>query len=135
MPRTLTHSDCRVAGVVSLWLGRISSESEMDDYLSAQFCHDYGFRIDPNDGPESDASPERKPIDVLLHGFSFSWTFAQEAIAGARGRGWSEANGAVVFYNFRYMPEFDRSSSESPMQFIGTFRMRERGVTNGVGES
>ena len=48
----LDHGQFRKGGVLSLFLGGFKSEEELDAYLSDTFPVDFGFVIDPRDGPE-----------------------------------------------------------------------------------
>lgn len=121
----LTHAACREGGVVSIWLGSLRSEAEVDAYFrSGGFTRDFGFVIEPRDGPEADASPEPRPVEQLLGGFSGSRGFLAAAIAAAKVAGWERANCAFVFLNFRYPP--DHGAADGPMSFLGTFPFAER---------
>lgn len=115
----LTHDDCREGGAVSIWLGSLRSEVEVDEYLGSRFSRDFGFAIEPQDGPEADASPSPRPVEELLDGFSWSRRFLVAATAAAKAAGWERANCAVVFLNLRYPPE--RASGDGPLYFLGTF--------------
>jgi Immunity protein 22 len=116
------HEDFRVGKFVSLWLGNLGSEEEIDDYLSLgeQFENDFGFEIYPPDAPEYDVSEEGpKPIHDLLEGFSNWETFIEAATTEANAKGWTEATTALVFYNFKYDPKFVSPTSSGLLTFIG----------------
>ena len=56
------HDDMRKGGCFSIFLGQQSDEEEMLDYLAGDFAYDFGFEINPADGPEYDASAE--PVEI-----------------------------------------------------------------------
>ncbi len=118
------HVDFHAGGIISLWLGNFRSELELDDYLSLskQFQADFGFEIDPRDGPEAKVS-EDGPMDIrrLLDGLSCSGTFIDAAAEGAETQGWTKATTALVFYNFKYDPAFINPDSDRPLTFIGSY--------------
>ena len=48
-----THHDMRVGRRISIWLGNIADEAELDAYLDERFASDFGFEIYAPDGPEA----------------------------------------------------------------------------------
>jgi len=120
----LTHAACREGGVVSIWLGSLRSAAEVDAYFRSSFTRDFGFFIEPRDGPETEASPTPRPVEELLDGFSWSRGFLATAVAAAKAAGWDQANCAFVFLNFRYPP--GQAGAGGPMSFLGTFPFTER---------
>jgi hypothetical protein len=121
----LTHASCREGGVVSIWLGGLRSEAEVDTYFrSGGFTRDFGFAIEPRDGPETDAVSDPLPVEQLLDGFSWSRGFLAGAVAAAKAAGWERANCAIVFLNFRSPP--DHGAAGGPMSFLGTFPFTDR---------
>ena len=103
-----------------MWLGNFRSEDEIDGYLSEEFENDFGFKIYSLDGPESDVSEEGpKPVQELLEGFSRWESFIEAATAEANVKGWNEATTAIVFYNFKYDPQFINPDSLGLLTFIG----------------
>ncbi len=119
MAKTRTHADFRTGGVVSVWLGTIGIEDDLDDYLADEFADDFGFEIIPEDGPEFDVANPARPVAALLDGFSCFEDFIEEAVEAAKIQGWEKANCALVFYNFAY--EEDSANGDAPLSFIGTF--------------
>ncbi|TAE26990.1 MAG: hypothetical protein EAZ92_10005 [Candidatus Kapaibacterium sp.] len=119
MAQTRTHEDFRTGGVVSVWLGSIGIEDDLDDYLADDFADDFGFEIIPEDGPEFDVANPARPVAALLDGFSCYEDFIEEAVAAAKEQGWEKANCALVFYNFAY--EEVATNDDAPLVFIGTF--------------
>jgi Immunity protein 22 len=118
-PEMRSHEEFRNGGFVSVWLGNISDEDDLDDYLADDFPDDFGFEIDPEDGPEYDVAEPAAPVLELLEGFSCYEDFWQEATNAAKSAGWEKASCALVFYNFAY--EGGEVSNDSPLSFIGTF--------------
>jgi len=116
------HEDFRVGGFISLWLGNLNTEDEMDDYLGDGFENDFGFQIYTPDGPEGDVNEEGLiPIHELLIGFSRGESFVELGTEAAKTKGWDEATSALVFYNFRYDPKFINPDFSGLFTFIGAF--------------
>jgi hypothetical protein len=123
MPPNPTHSDFRKPGFVALWLGdKLATEDELDAYLRGQFRAEFGFAIDPPDGPECFVTDEPKDVAELLGGFSSADAFREHAVEDARLMGWERATTALVFYHFKYDSDYDRSAHDSPLRFVGNFR-------------
>jgi hypothetical protein len=122
MPPHPTHADFRKLGFIALWLGdRLASEEELDAYLRGQFRAEFGFAIHPPDGPECFVADEPRDVAELLDRFSSARWFLEQAVEDARLMGWERATTALVFYHFRYDSDFDRSSADSPLRFVGNF--------------
>jgi hypothetical protein len=115
---TKTHQDMSASSKISIWLGDISDELELDEYLSDQFAADFGFEIYPPAGPECTA---QEPADVrdLLEGFSQWRQFIDAAIVKAKAIGINQASCAVIFYNFAYDTSLIQNDI-APIHFIGT---------------
>ena len=123
MSQRATHEGFRTGGFISLWLGdQLTTEDELDTYLRGQFRFEFGFAVYPPDGPETCVVDSPQNVEDLLDGFSRSATFMEQAVEGAQLMGWDRATTAIVFYNFRYDSDQDRSTDDSPVRFIGTFR-------------
>jgi hypothetical protein len=108
----------RVGKRISLWLGDISDETELDDYLGEGFASDFGFEIDPPDGPEC-ATQDETDVRSLLEGFSQWRQFVDAAVEQAAAAGVERASAAIVFYNFEYDPSLVQNE-DALMRFIGT---------------
>ena len=71
MPPNPTHHDFRKGGFISLWLGdALTSEDDLDAYVRGQFHSEFGFAIQPADGPEYEVSELPRDLADLLEGFS-----------------------------------------------------------------
>ena len=114
------HAQFRTAGVISIFLGDFGRESELDGYLEKRFACDFGFEIEPRDGPECSCHRTAQDVRSLLSGASWHETFADAAAAVARERGVLRAKCALVFYNFEYCPT-DTAPKSAKLVFIGTF--------------
>lgn len=114
-----THADFRTGGTVSVWLGTLGIEDDLDDYLAEEFPDDFGFEIEPEDGPEFDIANPARPVADLLDGFSCYEDFADDVVEKAKAMGWTKANCALVFYNFEY--QLTETNDDAPLTFIGTF--------------
>jgi hypothetical protein len=84
MPKT--HQEMRVGNRISFWLGAITDEAELDDYLIQGFASDFGFDIYAPDGPECSAQ-EETDVRSLLEGFSQWRTFVDAAVKKPKLRG------------------------------------------------
>jgi len=113
-----THKEMRAAGQVSFWLGSISDEVELDDYLSGEFSPDFGFEIYAPDGPETSAQ-DATDVRTLLTGFSRWQKFIDSAVALAANLDIQRANSAIVFYNFAYDSSLIKNK-KAKFRFIGT---------------
>jgi hypothetical protein len=109
---------------VSLWLGNIADEMELDDHFRDRFKSDFGFEIYAPDGPESSAQ-EETDVRSLLEGFSQWRQFVDAAVEKAAAAGFGRASTAVVFYNFEYDPSLI-CNQDAPIRFIGTVPYSER---------
>lgn len=118
----LTQADCEDEGVVSIWIGDIRDETTLENYLVEGFKADFGFVVDPENGPEIDISQEGKPIRELLEGFSFWESYTDAAVEAAERVGRPKANSVLVFYDMRYKTEFIAFQRRLRMSFLGTFQ-------------
>ena len=115
---TKTHHDMRVGQRVSLWIGDISDETELDEYLGVCFASDFGFAIHSSVGPECSAQ-EESDVRSLLEGFSQWRQFVDAGVEKATAAGVATASCAIVLYNFEYDPSLVRNNNAS-VRFIGT---------------
>lgn len=124
MQNQRTHTPFIKSGFMSLWLGYMTTEKDLDDYLRGGFESDFGFKIASGDGPIYHVSSEGiEEIGKVLAAFSWPESFHEIVVEGARLMGWAEAATAVVFYDFKYDSDYDFSSTVgSPLSFIGVFR-------------
>ena len=113
-----THHDMRVGKRISIWLGNIADEGELDAYLDERFASDFGFEIYAPDGPECSAQ-EETDVRSLLEGFSQWRQFIDAAVRRADAVGLQRAGCAVVLYNFEYDPTLIQNA-RAPLRFIGT---------------
>ena len=114
-----SHDDMRVGRKISIFLGDISGELELDDYLSSKFTSDFGFEINPNDGPECDAQDRPVILTKLLEGFSQIDTFKDSVIRLAESKNIAKASCVILFYNFAYDSSLINAKNSGKMQFIG----------------
>jgi hypothetical protein len=121
MGERLSYADLREGGVVSVWLGRLTSVADLDEYLRGQFRQDFGFAFDPRTAPEYRAGPVARPVAELLTGFSGWQSFGLAAIEAAAAAGHERVWCAVVFRALRYRPEYVQLEADSPLTFIGAF--------------
>lgn len=112
-----THQDMRAPRHISIWLGSMTDEDQLDAYLSETFAEDFGFEIYEPDGPEATAQSETS-VRELLTGFSAWRYFVDAAVAAASAAGIDKASSAIVFYNFIYDPALIKNS-KAPYVYIG----------------
>lgn len=126
--RQLEHSQFRKGGVLSLFLGGFKSEEELNTYLSETFPVDFGFIIDPRDGPECYAAANPScPVADLLRGFSRSAEFVEPVRKALAKDGWHRSGAAVVFYNVCYDPKaYKRFNGFGRLKFMGTYLLKEK---------
>jgi len=126
--KQLDHGQFRKGGVLSLFLGGFKSEEELDSYLSDTFPVDFGFVIDPRDGPETYVAPNPScPVADLLKGFSRSAEFVEPVTKALATDGWHRSDAAVVFYNFCYDPKAYRLfNGWGRLKFMGTYLFKEK---------
>jgi hypothetical protein len=116
------HEEFRTQRTISVFLGDIGIEEAFEDYLFEDFPADFGFEIDPDDGPEFDFEARPKKIADLLDGFSWGEQFAPQVLEECANRGIEKAYCALVFYNFRYLPELAVNvNPNAPLRFLGVF--------------
>ena len=132
MATNLSHEQFRQGGMLSIFLGRFDSEAELDQYLSATFPIDFGFAIDPADGPEYHIDADRHcPVGKLLNGFSRSKEFSEVVAKGLVKRGWHRSRAAIVFNNFSYDPKvYPLYNHWGRMKFMGTFDLKTKTWTS-----
>ena len=114
------HDDMGKGGCFSIFLGQQSDEEEMLDYLAGDFAYDFGFEINPADGPEYDASADPVGIAELLDGFSMFETYRDQAVELARSQGLSEAHSALVFFHLDYDRALINEDRAGDLEFLGT---------------
>jgi hypothetical protein len=120
-----THAAFRRSGVLSLFLGDLRSDAQADKYLRKRFATDFGFAINPADGPEVFCRETPAAVRELLEGFSCATSFIDLAAKGAADVGWPKANCAVVFYNFAFEATTPHEAGR-PLTFIGVFHFESR---------
>lgn len=104
---------------IAIWVGDMSDEEELEEYLDEVFPDEFGFKIDCHgQGPEYDFG-ERKEIGDLLTGFSSDAVFVKKATEVAQGMGIKKASAALVFHWVKYDESLKNpSSSVSKFKFI-----------------
>ncbi len=117
-PMSTAHQDMLAGGCVSIWLGDMADEDELDAYLGEDFASDFGFDIHEPNGPEYDIQ-DSTDVRSLLEGFSQWRQFVGAAVAAAADAGITEATTAVVFYSLKYDPDL-ANNPVAPLRFIGT---------------
>lgn len=121
------HADMREGQVISVWIGTLRSEEEIDSYLSSNFSKDFGFVIDPIDGPEHNFS-KTGPIEIrrLLREVSWGKYFSDSVAMELAKKGHTKTESVLVFYHFRYNPKLEQKKGSGKMKFVGTFPLQPR---------
>lgn len=117
-----THQDMRTSKSFSIWIGNISDEDQLDEYMNEQFSVDFGFEIYVPAGPECDAG-ELKPVRDILTGFSQYSLFIDTACDLAKAKGIDKANSAIVFYQMKYDELLISNNRSNKFEFIGNIEL------------
>jgi hypothetical protein len=131
--------DFEKPGVVSVWLGRFASRTAFGAYLEERyeaegdatplnrFAADFRLGVPPryfydHDFQEAEfRASGPAPIGDLLAPFSGAGSFLSAAAAAARAAGVSEANAAILLYDFHYDPAVSPVAPAGPVRFLGAF--------------
>jgi hypothetical protein len=111
-------------GRVSVWVGDIKSDDELDDYLNSDqgFEQHFDVILDGGDCRESKVESISTPISKLVDGFSSCHSFAQDVIDAAKKAGIEEATTMLVWYACEYEPPIEQMNLKSPLKFLGVFQ-------------
>ncbi|MBI5688526.1 MAG: immunity 22 family protein [Verrucomicrobia bacterium] len=114
----------RRAGYVSVWIGLLHSEDELDAYLNCtpQFEHEFGFKLNESDMPESSLTPQPVGVRDLVSAFSWSPSYCEEVCAAAIAMGYEVATTMIVFHNFKYEPAAVNVRPSTKLVYLGAFR-------------
>jgi hypothetical protein len=117
------HAGLRDESYISVWLGSLRSAEELEEYLTGPsgFECDFGFRIDPRHPPQTVVTGDGLPVGELLSRLPRSDAFVSPAATLARRMDWDCAASAVVFYGLVYERQYDRSTGDSPLRFVGSW--------------
>ena len=117
----IKQNDFSKGGMVSVWIGNLSSDTELDDYLdiSRKFEKDFGFEINERDPPETFVNSTPAAIPELVNGFSWSKSYAGLVAELARKQGIEKATTMVVFFNLEYPQERATQKECAPLKFLG----------------
>ena len=118
----MKHDDFRKGGKVSVWLGNLNTDVDLDDYINMRrdFEKDFGFELNERDMPETSVEAEAVSIRKLVNGFSWSESYADAVCQLADERGIKQATTIVIFLNFEYQPERAKPNQNAPLKFLGT---------------
>jgi len=106
---------------VSVWVGQHQSEEELDDYIFHRFSHEFRFRVDDHNLPETSVESEPVPPAKLIHGFSRHEKFQDGFIHAAEQLGIHAAQSVMVFYFLAYTPEGLSVAPKPEMTYVGNF--------------
>ena len=120
-------------GMVSLWLGRISSETELDELMNVNYSEDGDFvpskfaqcfSITRYDDATREAEFYEKPqesIEGLLEGFSYDDCIIPKYKEFPIERELTEYNCVILLYNYVYDNVMKNSNErESYFEFVGS---------------
>jgi propanediol dehydratase large subunit len=112
--------DFEKGGVVSVWIGNVADESQLDDYLniSRDFEKDFGFKLNDRNMPETVTETEATAIASLVGGFSWSDRYKDAVVAAAKRQGIDKANTMLVFLNFCYNPSVSVTGKTPIVRFL-----------------
>jgi hypothetical protein len=117
----------RKSGRVSVWIGNLKTEHELDEYLNLthSFENDFGFELDERDIREFTVEPYAKEISPLVNGFSACESFAQNVVQASQVAGINKASTMLIFYAFEFDPSKVNVNTAAPLKFIGSFPFAE----------
>jgi hypothetical protein len=117
----MKHDQFRKGGRVSVWIGNLTSDVELDDYMNIQrtFEKDFGFEINERDMPETKVEEEPVPIAKLIEGFSWAEAYAESVNDLANEKGIEWATTMIIFINFEYNPESAKPNPNAQVKFLG----------------
>lgn len=117
----MRHDEFRKGGKVSVWVGDLGSEIELDDYMNVQraFEKDFGFEINERDMPETKVEVGPVPIADLVKGFSWAESYAQSVNEIAKKQGIEQASTMIIFINFEYDSNRVKLNPNAPVKFLG----------------
>lgn len=115
------YDKCRKGGKISVWVGDLASDVELDHYLNIQrtFEKDFGFEINERDMPETKVEEKAVPIAELVRGFSWADSYADSVIQIAKESDIEQASTMIVFLNFEYEPGRTKPNPKAPLKFLG----------------
>ena len=117
-PRTIKYYEKRAC--VSIWLGDIQSEFEMEDYLRKSFVEDFGLTLATTTRAESAAHKEPVNIVELLRPASQSRYFLDDVAAFCASQGIVSAKCVLVLYACEYRATHVLNHS-APLRFLNAF--------------
>ena len=124
----IKYDTFRKGGKVSVWIGNLSTDMELDDYMNIErdFETDFGFALDGHDMPETKVEEKPVPISNLVDGFSWADSYAEAVSQLAKKQGIESASTMVVCINFEYKPEQARLTSRSRLIFLGVVNFESK---------
>jgi hypothetical protein len=117
-PRTIKYYEKRAC--VSIWLGDIESEFEMDDYLRKSFVKDFGLSLATTTRAESATHQEPVNIVQLLRPASQSRYFLDDVVAFCTTHGIVSAKSVLVLYACEYRATHVLNHV-APLRFLSAF--------------
>ena len=121
-------------GVVSIWIGTISTESPIDEFLEEQYNEDgdaacplwttLGIDWFDHDFQEMHWQPTAATAADLLAGHSYAESFVKVAIAACNDLNITSGNAVLLLYDFAY----EGSNRKLPvgLTFVGSFPYSKR---------
>ncbi len=109
------------SGCVSVWIGDINSEEELDRYLRERFPIDFGFSFSGTGRAESAAFSQPGDIVEILRQASQARHFIEQIARCAPQNGIQEANCVLILYACEYLVS-EILNLKAPLRFLGAFR-------------
>ena len=122
-PPTLHQDDITVKGWVAVWIGHVTDELQVDDYLNLGrgFERDFGFRIADGREPEMTVRPEPVSVRELVEGFSCWRDYADAVVEAATSAGITSASTMLVFHWVQFDPARVTTNQSALLRFLGNF--------------
>lgn len=104
-------------GWVSVWVGDLTNELDLDGYLGAPFAADHGCKLSGQG--EYTVQPAAMPLKELLARFSLADRWLASVLDTAQARGVHAASCAVVEQHYRYDAA---GPGQGPLRFLASVR-------------
>ena len=122
----------KARGRVSIWLNKVPLSQYPASYFEEQYGDDdapicpwagnFGFDYYDHDFMDVARTEGRaKPIGELVERASYADTFKVGFQQAAKDLGFTEANHAILLYDFDYSSRPNKISEDKYMRFLGTF--------------
>jgi len=117
-------------GKVSVWLGKLDSSEQLDEYLHerydndrpiSRFAHDLGVGFYDHDLLETGFDAKAGTLHRSLLPHSWSWSYIDDVVAAARQVGLLDVNTWILFFGIAYEASANGRFAGGRLSFLGVF--------------